>query len=164
MPRFVLLLLSLLLIACATDPIEPPPYPVYFADNVPQADRDTWGGAAGDWNKAVGTTVFLVGAEPAHGRCGIEIVMVDAWYDATTPAWTEPPECITQIWYARGEATATTALHELGHRLTGAGHVAGTVMDEWPDDYAPEVTPALAERVRERWGLPAPGQDFVKDP
>lgn len=145
--------LALCLLGACSGEQPPPPYAVYFASNVPQADREVWGAAAGDWSKAVGEYVFLVGAEPAHGRCGVEIVLVEEW-DGGSPAWSWIGDCLTTIEYVRGELEPCIALHELGHQLLGRGHVAGTVMDEWGCDYAAKVTPDLAGRVRQKWGMP----------
>lgn len=125
----------------------PPPYHVYFADSVPELDRDVWGFAAGDWNKAMGgfDYVFWVGAEPAGDRCGVEIALID---DA--PAGSQIDSCLARIEYARGGIAPCIALQELGRLLLGPR----AVMESLGCDFDAVVTPDLAQRVRDRWGMP----------
>lgn len=145
-----LVLFAVLLCGCMEQ--GPPPYKLYFAANVPEADREVFVAAAADWNAAVGgEPVFVATDEPHRGRCGVEVAEV-----AKRPSWT-PAEsfngtCGMRVEYARGRAEKCVAIHELGHRLL-EHHVSGTVMDARGCDYEPVVTPGLARRVRERWGL-----------
>ena len=150
MRELITLLAVLLLCACMEQP--PPPYTVYFAASVPQADREVFAAAAADWNAAVGgDPVFIASDEPPRGRCGVEVAEV-ASRPADEPAEALNGMCLGRIEYARGRAEKCLAVHELGHRLI-EGHVRGTIMDAYGCDYDPVVTPELARRVKERWGL-----------